>query len=87
MAGLGGSQAQFEYNALVGQASVAGFPPLYNGLYMPNSNWPGPDSNHPQVVLAVFGDGHTSALQNSITFPIWASLNTKNGSEAINGDF
>ncbi|HVX12381.1 MAG TPA: DUF1559 domain-containing protein [Pirellulales bacterium] len=82
-----GNQSGFEYNSTVGQASVVGLPPLYNALYMPNSNWPGPDSNHPSVVLAVFADGHTSTLQNSITWVIWASLNTKNGGEPINGDF
>lgn len=79
--------AGFEMGGMVGQSAIAGVAPLYNGLYGPNSNWPGPDSNHPGIVLAVFGDGHTSQLQNSITFPIWASLNTRQGGEAINGDF
>ena len=77
----------FEISAQIGQSVVNGMAPLYNAIYSPNSNWPGPDSNHPGIILAVFGDGHTSQIQNSITFPIWASLNTRQGGEAINGDF
>jgi prepilin-type N-terminal cleavage/methylation domain-containing protein len=82
-----GGQGGFEYAGLYGTQSIYGIAPLYNAIYSPNSNWPGPDSNHPGVVLAVFGDGHTAALQNSITFPVWASLNTRQGGEPINGDF
>lgn len=79
--------ANFEWSGTVGSSTVVGLAPLYNALYAPNSNWPGPDSNHPGVVLAVFADGHSTTIQNSITFAIWASLNTKNGGEPINGDF
>jgi prepilin-type N-terminal cleavage/methylation domain-containing protein len=82
-----GGQGGFEYYGLYGTQSIYGIAPLYNAIYSPNSNWPGPDSNHPGVVLAVFGDGHTAALQSSITFTVWASLNTRQGGEAINGDF
>jgi type II secretory pathway pseudopilin PulG len=74
----------FELAGKVGPSPIVGIAPLYNALYGPNSNWPGPDSNHPGVVLAVFGDGHTTAVQNSITFSVWASLNTRQGGEAIN---
>jgi type II secretory pathway pseudopilin PulG len=84
--GSGTPPTNFEYASAIGQSGVAGIAPLYNGLYMPNSNWPGPDSNHPGVVLAVFGDGHSTTIQNSISFPVWASLNTKNGAEPINTD-
>src|SRR5581483_7037861 len=77
----------FEYYVLYGTQTIYGMAPLYNAIYSPNSNWPGPDSNHPGVVLAVFGDGHTTAIQNSILFSIWASLNTRQGGEPINGDF
>ncbi|HQU45060.1 MAG TPA: DUF1559 domain-containing protein [Pirellulales bacterium] len=83
---LGGTGG-FEIATTIGTQMVYGLAPLYNGLYSPNSNWPGSDSNHPGIVLAVFGDGHTSQIQNSITFLIWASLNTRQGGEAINGDF
>lgn len=77
----------FEFSGVVGQSTLYGMAPIYNAIYSPNSNWPGADSNHPGVVLAVFGDGHTNSLQNAMIFPIWASLNTKGGGEAITGDF
>ncbi|HEX7377286.1 MAG TPA: DUF1559 domain-containing protein [Pirellulales bacterium] len=85
---MGGScgGGSFEYTGTVGSSNINGIAPLYNALYAPNSDWPGPDSYHPGVVLAVFGDGHSQTLQNSIAFPIWASLNSKNGGEPINGD-
>jgi prepilin-type N-terminal cleavage/methylation domain-containing protein len=76
-----------EYQGLYGTQSVYGIGPFYNAIYGPNSNWPGSDSNHPGIVLAVFADGHTNSIQNSIQFPIWASLNTRQGAEPINGDF
>lgn len=76
-----------EYQGTYGSQAVYGIGPFYNGLYGPNSNWPGADSNHPGVVLAVFGDGHTNSIQNGIQFQIWASLNTRQGAEPINGDF
>jgi type II secretory pathway pseudopilin PulG len=83
---IGGANG-FEYYGLYGTQTIYGIAPWYNAIFSPNSNWPGPDSNHPGVVLAVFGDGHTNSIQNSISFPIWASLNTRQGGEAINGDF
>jgi prepilin-type N-terminal cleavage/methylation domain-containing protein len=77
----------FEYQGLYGTQSIFGIAPLYNAIYGPNSNWPGPDSNHPGIVLAVYGDAHTTAIQNAIPFSVWASLNTRQGGEAINGEF
>jgi type II secretory pathway pseudopilin PulG len=44
-------------------------------------------SHHPGVALAVFADGHTTALQNSITAQILHALITKAGGEPITGDF
>lgn len=82
-----GGAGPTELSGQVGAATIYGMAPTFNALYSPNSNWPGPDSNHPGIVLAVFADGHTSQIQNSITFQIWASLNTRQGAEAINGDF
>jgi hypothetical protein len=79
--------AGFELSGTVGQAPIVGIAPLYNALYSPNSNWPGPDSNHPGVVLAVFADGHSTTIQQRIDFSVWASLNTRAGSEAIDGDY
>ena len=79
--------AGFELVGTVGKSPIAGIAPLYNALYSPNSNWPGPDSNHPGVVLAVFADGHTNSIQSNINFPVWASLNTRQGGEGTNGDF
>ncbi|HVA50167.1 MAG TPA: DUF1559 domain-containing protein [Pirellulales bacterium] len=86
-AGCGAGGGGFDLTGTVGPSTLYGLAPLYNALYSPNSNWPGPDSNHPGIVLAVFADGHTQQIQNSITFLIWASINTRQGSEAISGDF
>ena len=83
----GKGPAGFELGGFVGQAPIVGIAPLYNALYGPNSNWPGPDSNHPGIILAVFADGHTSQIQNGVAFSVWASLNTREGSETIEGDF
>lgn len=82
-----GSVAGFELSGKIAGAPIAGIAPLYNALYLPNSNWPGPDSNHPGVVLAVFADGHSTTIQNGISFSIWASLNTRAGGESIHGNF
>jgi prepilin-type N-terminal cleavage/methylation domain-containing protein len=82
-----GGAGGFEYYGLYGTQTIYGIAPWYNAIFLPNSNWAGPDSNHPGVVQAVFGDGHTNAIQNSIPFVIWASLNTRQGGEPINGDF
>lgn len=86
-AGKGGSVAGFELSGDIGVGPIAGIAPLYNAIYLPNSNWPGPDSNHPGVVLAVFADGHSTTIQNGVDFSVWASLNTRAGGEAINADF
>lgn len=80
------SIAGFEFSGKVAQAPIVGIAPLYNALYGPNSNWPGPDSNHPGVVLAVYADGHATTIQNGIDFSVWASLNTRAGGEVIDGD-
>jgi len=69
-----------------GAAPLYGVAPTYNGLYPPNSDWPGPDSAHPGVVIAVFGDGHTQTIENSINYALWAMLHTKSGMEKIPGD-
>jgi hypothetical protein len=71
----------------VNGAPIYGYPPSYNALYPPNSDWPGPDSFHPGAIIAVFGDGHTQTIQQNVAYQIWASINTKAGSETINGDF
>ena len=44
-------------------------------------------SPHPGGALAVFADGHTSFLQNTITAQILRALITKSGGEPINGNF
>ncbi len=61
--------------------------PRYNAKFPPNSEWPGPDSAHPGAIIAVFADGHTQTIQQNLAFQIWASLNTRAGSETINGEF
>ncbi|HEX5443337.1 MAG TPA: DUF1559 domain-containing protein [Pirellulales bacterium] len=75
--------AGFELTGMVGGAPIVGIAPLYNALYSPNSNWPGPDSNHPGVVLVVFADGSTKPISDQVDFSVWASLNTRQGGEAI----
>lgn len=79
--------AGFELTGNVGDAPIAGIAPLYNALYSPNSNWPGPDSNHPGVVLAVFADGSSKPISDRIDFAIWASLNTRQGGETIGDEY
>jgi prepilin-type N-terminal cleavage/methylation domain-containing protein len=76
----------FEFAGAVGPSPIAGVAPLYNALYSPNSNWPGPDSNHPGIVLVVFADGHTRGIQRNIDFAVWASLNTREGGEGLHGE-
>ena len=81
------SNSGFELAGTVGGAQIFGYPPMYNALYPPNSEWLGPDSNHPGAIIAVFGDGHTQTIQQNVAYQIWASINTKAGSETISGDF
>jgi prepilin-type N-terminal cleavage/methylation domain-containing protein len=76
-----------ELTGTVGNATIYGIAPTYNALFAPNSNWPGPDSNHPNVVQAVFGDAHSRPISQAITWQIWASLNTRMGGESIPDDF
>lgn len=83
----GKGTAGFEFGGMVGQSPIVGIAPLYNAIYSPNSNWPGPSGNHPGIILVAFADGHTSQIQENIAFNIWASLNTRQGGEKINGDF
>ena len=77
----------FELTGKVGDAPIVGIAPLYNAIYSPNSNWPGPDSNHPGVVLAVFADGSSKPISDQIDFAVWASLNTREGGESLDDEF
>lgn len=83
--GCGG--AGMELTGTVGNATIYGVAPTYNALFAPNSNWPGPDSNHPSVVQAVFGDAHSRPISQAIAWQIWASLNTRQGGESVPDDF
>lgn len=82
-----GSVAGFELSGTLEGAPIAGIAPLFNALFAPNSNWLGPDSNHPGVVLVIYVDGHSTSIQNGIDFSVWASLNTRAGGEPIESDF
>jgi prepilin-type processing-associated H-X9-DG protein len=53
------------------------FQPVYEAMYGPNSEWPGPSSYHPGGVNALFGDGSVRLIQETIQWPIWAFLNGK----------
>jgi hypothetical protein len=44
-------------------------------------------SEHPGVALALFADGHTTVLMNTITPQILRAFFTKAGGEPLNGDF
>ena len=68
---------------VAGEAPLYGVAPTYNALYPPNSDWPGPDSRHPGVVIAVFADGHTQAISDDIGYAIWAAINTIAGDEKV----
>lgn len=83
--GTGGTVSGFEFGGST--PTVAMIAPRYNGAFPPNSEWPGPDSAHPGAIIAVFADGHTQTIQQNLAFQIWASLNTRAGSETINGEF
>ena len=85
--GCGAGGNGFELSGTVNGAQIFGYPPTYNALYPPNSDWLGPDSNHPGAVIAMFADGHTQTIQQNVAYQIWASINTKAGSETINGEF
>ena len=47
----------------------------------------GISSHHPGAVIAVFGDGHTQTIQESIPLKLLKALFTKAGGETIDGDF
>lgn len=77
-----GGDDGFELHTLDGASPpVYGIAPTYNALYTPNSDWPGPDSLHPGVVMALFADGHVEPVQETIDYRVWASLNTRAGGE------
>lgn len=44
-------------------------------------------SAHPGVVVVVFGDGHTSTVNDSIELPIWRALGSRNGGETYDSEF
>ena len=44
-------------------------------------------SEHPGIVNAAFGDGHTTTINDDIDLKVWRALGTRNGSETIPGDF
>ncbi|HUY89967.1 MAG TPA: DUF1559 domain-containing protein [Pirellulales bacterium] len=82
----GGGGFELKSAGASGKAPLYGVAPTYNALYPPNSDWSGPDSNHPGAVIAVFGDGHTQTIQQNIDYATWAALNTKAGQEKLNGN-
>jgi len=73
--------------APIGPPSIYGYQPLFNGIYGPNSNWPGADSNHPGGVIVGFADGSSRTVQQNVDLTIWNQLNTRSGGEAIAADF
>jgi prepilin-type N-terminal cleavage/methylation domain-containing protein len=68
-------------------APVYGYSPLFNGVYGPESNWPGADSAHPGTVVMGYGDGSARGVQINVDLTVWMSLNTRAGGEAITTDY
>jgi prepilin-type N-terminal cleavage/methylation domain-containing protein/prepilin-type processing-associated H-X9-DG protein len=44
-------------------------------------------SEHPGAVNVAFGDGHTAIINDGIDLVVWRALGSRNGEEAIDGDF
>jgi len=44
-------------------------------------------SQHPGVVVVVFGDGHTAIINDGIDLATWRALGTRNGEETIDGNY
>jgi prepilin-type N-terminal cleavage/methylation domain-containing protein/prepilin-type processing-associated H-X9-DG protein len=73
--------------APAGPPAIFGYQPLFNGIYGPNSNWPGADSNHPGGVIVAFADGSSRMVQQNVDLTIWHQWNTRSGGEAVISDF
>jgi prepilin-type processing-associated H-X9-DG protein len=46
-----------------------------------------PSSGHTNGVNVVFCDGSVHFINNSVALPVWWALGTRNGGEALNGDY
>lgn len=46
-----------------------------------------PSSGHTNGVNVLFCDGSVHFINNAVTLPVWWALGTRNGGEAINGDY
>jgi hypothetical protein len=77
--GLNGFDVAIQTSGLLYYA----YPPTFNAAYGPNSDWPGPDSAHPFIVQACFGDAHVGTIQQSVVYKIWAAMNTRQGGELL----
>lgn len=53
------------------------FSPTYFFSYGPNSDYPGPDSNHPGGIQVAMMDGSTRFLLDSVNINVWVALNTR----------
>jgi len=51
------------------------FSPTFISAYGPNSNWPGPDSQHPGIVNCVLADGSVRAITQNVDWGVWGQLN------------
>jgi hypothetical protein len=67
-------------------APVYGYSPLFNGIYGPQSNWPGSDSAHPDSVVG-YADGSARGVNVDVDLTVWHSLNTRAGRESITTDY
>jgi prepilin-type N-terminal cleavage/methylation domain-containing protein len=68
-------------------APVYGYSPLFNGIYGPQSNWPGADSVHPGSVVVGYADGSARGVNVDIDLTVWQCLNTRAGGESITVDY
>jgi prepilin-type N-terminal cleavage/methylation domain-containing protein len=77
----------WEYGGTVGGQGFVGYQPTFNGIYAPESNWPGPDSNHPGAVIIAFGDASARPVQTGIDHTIWCTLCTRAGGDVVTVDY
>jgi hypothetical protein len=54
--------------------------PFEHGIYAARSD-------HPGVVVAAFGDGHTAIIADGIDVVTWRALGSRNGEEAVPSSF
>ncbi len=60
------------------RAGPHSFTPSYISAWGPNAEWPGPSSQHPGGLQALWGDGSVSFLTESMDYGTWVKINAIN---------